>query len=148
MAIEQGAEFFNRENLVTVKVEFLIGDSDDAGQWVNFSVCDDQTTRGGRDAADFLRDYAPNVPVTRELLERMGWERSPGSDSDISRYDLKADDEHTLSVFFVGGDFHGFSLFSDKGSELILPEPATLRDLLNTLRVLGVNAEIPQEVGT
>ena len=137
MTIEPNTEFFHRETLTVVKAREYCGD---------VVAMDDCGFAGMVERADFLRDYAPNVPVTPELLERMGWECSPGSDREISRYDLKADDEHKLCVFFADGDLHGFSLFSDKGSELILPEPRTLRDIINTLRCKGVNAEIPQEV--
>lgn len=143
MTIEPNTEWFNRTTLTVVTV-IEVTPSGAA------MIVVPHTTRHWQrvENADFLRDYAPNVPVTPELLHGMGWERAPQSDKYHSRYDLKADDEHKLCVFFADGDFHGFSLFSDKGSELILEEPATLRDLINTLRVLGVAAEIPQEVGT
>lgn len=94
---------------------------------------------------DFRRDYRQNVPITPELLEGMGWPMcsayyrlSPWADCGLRA----TVDEDAFGVTRVHVE-------STSGDEHTLPTPPNgwkLRDLLNTLRVLGVQCDVPEVV--
>lgn len=126
--IEPG-EYFHRETLTPVTVESVKHDFDErlcvllrvpcGPGWI---VPPD----------DFLRDYARNEQVTLELLERMGWERCENGMAiriPNGRSSLVMEDGDLTVV--PADDFFGTSI----------PTPATLRDLLVTLRVFNIDAK-------
>lgn len=136
--IEVGSEWFHRESLTPVVITHFDAEDDDA----IFRSPPDLS--GSTTAGVFLRDYARNEPVTVELLERMGWiadgpnlmmsSPAPYFPRDGKNVRLVAcfHDDGALSSVEVG-----ITHRSDENEAEV--NAATLRDLLNVLRVFGLN---------
>lgn len=92
----------------------------------------------------FMSHYARNEPVTLELLERMGWECETFTDTAeggvLSRGVIDLPDDNDFRIYFRDGNPLSATVIS--GGEVPIPFPATLRDLLNVLRVFGVESSV------
>lgn len=96
---------------------------------------------------ELLRDYRPNVPVTPELLEGMGW----------SVYGLAHNPRHGALMLMEGDglacqedmylDWEPDGMSMDSPTYFRrLPAAATLRDLLVLLRAIGCPYSFPTKV--
>ena len=151
--IESGSEWFHRRTLA----EVYVLDVEMIGLDPNKVYLVPEGERGPdgrmpergrvywREAGNFLRDYARYEPVTLELLERMGWEVNRNS----ARREIP---DGPFSFRFIDW---GDSDTPDKTLSVVCKMPygetygriapvATLRDLLQTLRVFGVSCPIPE----
>jgi hypothetical protein len=134
-----GEEWFNRETLTVAKVLRVQPATETDKAAVVASCVGGCCSRFDDDVDTFLRDYARNEPVTPELLERMGFRQ---------RF------VHRGPELFVTGRFvinfvDGRLMTHDDEDEAVFlgPPSPTLCDLLNVLRVFGVQTGVNGEVG-
>lgn len=141
--IEPGSEWFHREKRTLVT---FVGSG-----FSNVAIKGEVGPPFDIPTAELHRDYARNVPVTRELLERMGWEMTEYGGG-LSRGLLMLRENVDIRIYFQSGNPKGCVVVAggDGAEEIDMPFPPTLRDLLNVLNVLkvfGVSAKVPEVVG-
>lgn len=145
--VEVGSEWFHRKSLAAMRVitagselEGIVNVAPEGELGDGRQVC------MMRDEENFLRDYALNVPVTLELLERMGWRVRP-VDSVIDRrfasMDIPEQDADVTVWCNADGSVDYAGVYRE-GPGVQLANVATLRGLLVTLRVFGVEAKVPE----
>lgn len=135
-----GEEWFHKSHLTLAEVV----DPNDSGE-VWYQVPDIASSlRLPPDV--FVFDYQRNEPITLELLERLGWKVSYATPE--CRAVGAAIQTPGGNYIDFRGDEGAFILHDHNQQELErLETPPTLRDLLATLRVFGVNQSSPDAEG-
>lgn len=143
-----GEEWFHRESLTVARVLHVRPETENIKVVVVASCVGGCCQRFDDSVDDFLRDYARNEPVTLELLERMGWEACEGQavrmnfaiDSHgFDKLEIEPDRESWSLSVSLTTDGGGCNVEADRQ----LAPVRTLRDLLNVLRVFGVESSVP-----